>query len=81
MVMVVNQHKILFEHGGRQYRSDDPKAAINAMLSVAAGKNSKNLAWSLAYRALELCEEYYPELKNELREALGNGRYPESVSI
>lgn len=73
--------EIIFEHGGRTYRSDDPKAAINAMLSVAAGKNSKSLAWSLAYKAVDQCAVYFPELVTDLKSALGNGRYPESVTI
>lgn len=75
------QHKILFEHGGRQYRDDDPKEAINAMLSAASGKSSKNLAWSMAGAALSLCRDYYPNLADDLQRALGNGRYPETVSI
>ena len=75
------QHKILFEHGGRQYRDDDPKEAINAMLSAASGKSSKKLAWSMAGAALSLCRDYYPNLADDLQRALGNGRYPETVSI
>lgn len=73
--------EIIFEHGGQMWRSDDPRSAINAMLSVAAGKNSKNLAWSLAYQAVEQCRVYFPEIAENLKTSLGNGRYPESVTI
>ena len=73
--------EIIFEYGGQKWRSDDPRGAINAMLSVSAGKNSKSLAWSLAYRAVEQCRVFFPEIADELKQSLGNGRYPESVSI
>ena len=81
MFVYKTDKRLLFEHSTAKYYDDNPAAAINAMLSVAAGKNSKNLAWSLAYQALELVREFYPELADQVREGLGNGRYPEPVSI
>jgi len=80
-VTIHEKHTILFEHIGMTYRSDNPREAINAMLSVASGKNSKNLAWNLAYKAVDACAEYFPELSADLKASLGNGRYPELVSI
>lgn len=80
--MVVSPaRRLLFEYSCARYYDNDPLAAINVMLSVAAGKNSKNVAWSLAYKALELVGEFYPDQKKAVRDALGNGRYPEPVSL
>lgn len=80
-VIEYGRGRLLFEHSCAKYYDNDPAAAINAMLSVAAGKNSKNLAWSLAYQAIELVGEYFPDKKEEVRAALGNGRYPEPVAL